>query len=190
MEFKNLWSTPVAIFEYPDLSINEEIMAAQEIRDCNFTNRKDIWQYKDKIPAIKKLHDWMLECSAEYAQKCYDVEYKPEYFEHDRGFIAYRKNGEEVLFHTHRLSTIVMNYYVQVGVGHGDIRLIDPRTTLGWISLDNKHYNQYNHTAKPGQMIVFPGWVIHGVSQNRNPEERVAISTNIKLKEPYSNNIT
>jgi len=190
MQFMNLWSTPVAIFKYPDLSINEEIMACEDIKDCSFTSRKNIWEHKDKIPAIKKLHDWMLDCTSDYAKQCYNAQYEADYFEHNFGFIAYRKDGDEVLVHTHRLATIVANYYVQIGEGHGGIRLIDPRTTLGWVSLDNKHYNQYNYVASPGEMIMFPGWVIHAVSQNKSPDLRVAIATNIVLKAPYSNNIT
>ena len=188
MIFKNMWPTPIAFFEHPDAdSINKEIMSHDEIRQCNFWQKKNLWEYNDKIPALAELHRWMLECSAEYAMQCFDFDYKPEYFEHKHAFINYRPRGEEVLVHTHRLTTIVMTYYVQVGDGTGDIRLLDPRSHLGWISLNaGKPYNYYDHHPKAGQMIMFPGWVTHAVRQNQTDEERVAVSSNVFLKDEYT----
>lgn len=188
MDFRPMWATPVAFFQHPDaVDINREIMAHDELRECNFWNKKSVWDHKEEIPALAELHDWMLKCTAKYAENCFEFQYKPEYFEHKHAFINYRPRGEEVLFHTHRLTTIVMTYYIQVGDGTGDIRLIDPRSHLGWISLNaGKPYNYYDHHPKEGQMIMFPGWVTHAVRQNQTDTERVAISSNVFLKEEHT----
>ena len=188
MQVMNMWPTPIGFFEHPDAeAINKEIMAHDELRECNFWTKKNVWDYKDKVPALNSLHDWMLECSAKYAEQCFDFEYHPEYFEHKHAFINYRPRGEEVLFHTHRLTTIVMTYYIQVQDSTGDIRIIDPRSHLGWISLNQgRPYNHYDHKPKAGQMIMFPGWVIHAVRQNQTDTERVAISSNVFLKQEHT----
>lgn len=181
-QYLKLWATPVAIFKHPDYeALNAELMSREELRGMNFMNKQDAWDLVDSIPALKTLHAWKLECAAKYASDCFGVDYKPEYFFHTHGSINYRGRGEEAPLHTHRLTTIVTTYYVDVHDNCGDIRLLDPRSTLGWISLDKRGYNQYTHSPKNGEMIMFPGWVTHAVLHNKTDKERVALTSNMRL---------
>ena len=187
--YMKLWATPVAIFKHPDYeAINAELMATeqvQKLRGMNFMSKRDAWDLVDEIPAMKELHRWKLECAAKYASKFFNVEYKPDYFFHTHGSINFRGRGEEAPLHTHRLTTIVTTYYVDVFDDCGDIRLIDPRSTLGWISMEKKAYNQYTHSPSNGEMIMFPGWVTHAVLHNKTDRERVALTSNIRLKSEH-----
>ena len=188
MEFKNLWATPIAFFKHPNYeALNQEILMNDELRNFTHKGKKNLWDIKDSVPAIAELHDWILDCTAKYAEQCFDMPYRPDYFKHSFGTINYRGPDEQLLFHTHRWQQIVMTYYIQVPTGCGDIRLIDPRTGLGWVSMNkSEHYNQYTHTPSPGEMIMFPAWVIHGMNVNKTPIERVAITSNVNLKSEYS----
>jgi len=187
----NLWATPVALFQHPDYeSINAEIMQHEELRGCNFLAKKDVWDYVDQVPALRTLYDWMLDCTAKYAEQCFDLEYDPSFFMHGHGSINYRGKGNEAMMHTHRLTTVVMTYYVSVHDNCGDIRLLDPRSTLGWISKNvAKPYNQYTHSPQNGQLIMFPGWVMHMVAQNQTDKERVALTSNVYLKEEFKDKV-
>jgi uncharacterized protein (TIGR02466 family) len=192
-QYLKLWATPVAIFNHPDFeAINAEIMHHDEVRGANFNSwyKKDLWDYKDSIPALQDLHGWMLECTAKYASDCFGLEYHPEYFYHGHGSINHRGRGDEAPIHTHRLTTVVLTYYVDVHDDCGDIRLLDPRSSLGWISLnDGRPYNQYTHKPKNGEMIMFPGWVTHAVMHNKTDKERVAITSNMHLKDEFKDKI-
>ncbi len=188
-KYMKLWATPVAIFNHPDAeAINAELMSTeqvQKLRGMNYMSKKNAWDLVDEIPAMKELHRWKLECAAKYASKCFSVEYTPEHFFHTQGSINFRGKDEEAPLHTHRLTTIVTTYYVDVHDDCGDIRLIDPRSTLGWISMEKKAYNQFTYTPQNGSMIMFPGWVTHAVLHNKTDKERVALTGNIRLKPEY-----
>jgi uncharacterized protein (TIGR02466 family) len=191
MQFMNLWATPVAIFQNSDYrDINAEILKHEELRGCTFLNKKDVWDYRDTVPALQTLYDWMLDCTAKYAEECFGMEYTPEIFYHGHGSMNFRGKGEEALLHTHRLTTVVMTYYIDVHDNCGDIRLLDPRSTLGWISRnDGKPYNQYTHSPNNGELIMFPGWVTHMVAQNQTDKERVALTSNVYLKDEHKDKV-
>jgi uncharacterized protein (TIGR02466 family) len=186
-----LWPNSIGIFEYPDHeSLNKKLLECEELRASAWLAKNNVWDLKDKYPFLKDLHDWILQCSAEYAEKLFDIEYQPDFFEHTHGWINYRSNGEEVVLHNHRLTAITATYYVDVYDTSGDIRFIDPRSTLGWISLNmGEAYNRYTHKPERGQLILFPGWLLHQVLQNKTDRERVALSTNINLSSKFKYNV-
>ena len=195
-QYLKLWPTPVAIFNHPDYeAINAEILAHDELRDIRGlslgkgSNKQNLWDRMDSIPVLKELNKWMLDCTAKYAADCFGLEYRPDYFYHEYGAINRRGRGDESVIHSHRLTTVVMTYYVDVHEGCGDIRLLDPRGTLGWISIADEHkqHNQFNHSPKNGQMIMFPGWVMHSVVHNKTDRERIAVTSNVSLKPEYKN---
>ena len=187
--YMKLWATPVAIFKHPDYeTLNAELMSAemvQKLRGMNFMSKKNAWDLVDEIPAMKELYNWKLECAAKYASKCFNVEYTADHFFHTQGSINFRGRDEEAPLHTHRLTTIVTTYYIDVFDECGDIRLLDPRSTLGWISMEKKAYNQYTHHPSNGEMIMFPGWVTHAVMHNKTDRDRVALTGNIRLKPEF-----
>ena len=190
MEFFNLFATPVAIFEHPDYkSINEEILSYPELQNLSNDFRQNVFLKKDSIPVLSKLHNWLLKCTAEYAHTCFGIEYQTNYFEVVSGTINNRFNGSHVPFHNHRWSHITTTYYIQTPENCGNIRIIDPRTGLGWVSIDRKaHYNQFNHKPKEGQLIMFPSWVIHNVDENRSGNDRIALTSDLKLVDSFNLN--
>jgi ectoine hydroxylase-related dioxygenase (phytanoyl-CoA dioxygenase family) len=51
--------------------------------------------------------------------------------------------------------------------------------------MEKKAYNQYTHHPSNGEMIMFPGWVTHAVLHNKTDRERVALTSNIRLKNEH-----
>jgi len=190
MQILNLWPTSIGVFEYPNSDkINDKIMNNLDLRDMFWLEKNNVWDLKHKYDYLKDLHDWILKCTADYAESLFNEKYAPDFFEHTHGWINFRGKDDYIPIHNHRLTSVTATYYVNVNDDSGDIRFIDPRSTLGWISLNSgEAYNRYTHKPKAGQLILFPGWLIHQVLPNKTDKERVALSTNINLSDKFTYN--
>jgi hypothetical protein len=84
-----------------------------------------------------------------------------------------------------------MTYYIDVSENTSPIYLFDSRSQLNWASLDDsKTYHVYQHKPKAGELIMFPGWLFHDVPLNKGEQPRIAMSSNIQLKDSYKTNLT
>jgi uncharacterized protein (TIGR02466 family) len=183
-----LFTTHVGVYQIDDSeSINREILCIDGLLDnkYNFRNYLDIWQLRDQVPALDKLYHAFLHNAASYANECYDLQYESSYFQMLEGWCSLSLPHNQIeKLHNHRLTDVAAVYYTQVTDQTGDIEFYDPRGGLGFVSLDSaKPYNIHRHTPKTGQMILFPGWLLHTVCPNDTNTARVAIATNIKLRE-------
>jgi uncharacterized protein (TIGR02466 family) len=186
MKHLKLFPTNFGVYEVEDFeSINKDILELDGAQDGRYFFREynDIWNLKGEVPGLQKLHDEFLKNAAIYANNYYNMEYKPEYFETIEGWIV-SKESSDLRIHNHRLTQIAGVYYPQVTDKTGDIEFFDPRGTLGFVSLDSaKPYNVYRHRPEVGQMILFPGWLLHRVRPNESDIVRVSLATNIRLKD-------
>ena len=85
--------------------------------------------------------------------------------------------------HMHPNNYLSGVYYVQTGAGADSIFFADPRPQASMILPRTKRENIYSANqasieAKPGRMIVFPAWLVHGVPANRSQQDRVSVSFN------------
>ena len=186
MQHLKLFPTNVGIYDVEDYeSINQDIFNIEGFNSGAyfFKEYNDIWKLKDQVPGLQKLHDEFLKNAAIYANNYYGMEYKPEYFEIIEGWIV-AKESSDLRIHNHRLTQIAAVYYCQAAENSGNLEFFDPRGTLGFVSLDSaKPYNVYSHKPVVGQMILFPGWLLHRVRPNESGIERVSLASNIRLKD-------
>tara|TARA_R110001592_G_scaffold8441_1_gene46257 strand:- start:2753 stop:3385 length:633 start_codon:yes stop_codon:yes gene_type:complete len=105
------------------------------------------------------------------------------------------------LTHTHGDSVMSMAYYVKIPKGDnigGEIFFKDPRSLAMNASkpvepngdidetlYHNFSYSFYNKVVSPkeGELLLFPGWLEHGVHQSTVEGDRIVISANINLYE-------
>ena len=68
----------------------------------------------------------------------------------------------------------------------GKIEFLDPRTDLpNWRLLQAPAFNAKKAIRPlPGEMILFPSYLVHWVYPNETPEERVSIAFNATFKKP------
>lgn len=68
----------------------------------------------------------------------------------------------------------------------GKIEFLDPRTDLpNWRMLQAPAFNAKKAIRPlPGEMILFPSYLVHWVYPNETPEERVSIAFNATFKKP------
>jgi hypothetical protein len=196
MQKLELFPTPVAIFDIEDhQNIKTELLSIDELNsNASFLAKHDIWDYKEKYECLGNLHSLFLEKAAEYLNAFYDEQYTADMFFHKRGWYSVRKSMDHLSagagLHNHRMTTIAMTYYVDVYDDSSPIHLLDSRSQLNWASLDDsKTYHQYKHQPKSGQLIMFPGWLFHDVPINKGSHFRIALTSNIQLKESYKTNL-
>lgn len=72
----------------------------------------------------------------------------------------------------------------------GKIEFLDPRTDLpNWRLLQAPPFNAKKAIRPmPGEMILFPSYLVHWVYPNETPEERVSIAFNATFKKPSKKN--
>lgn len=87
--------------------------------------------------------------------------------------------GEYTPNHDHASADFSGVYYIITNGRDGDIHFCNPNPamnhTYGFAPLASK----YMHTPEVGKMIIFPGWLEHGVNSNQSDDVRVSISFNI-----------
>ena len=86
--------------------------------------------------------------------------------------------------HHHSNNFLSGVYYVCAPEGGNSITFHDPRFQVEQIVPRLKHHNAHNSTAhtltvKPGQLLMFPAWLVHSVPANASTDIRISISFNI-----------
>jgi hypothetical protein len=92
--------------------------------------------------------------------------------------------GKHAIEHSHGDADISGVYYVQTNNHDGNIYF---RTPVRAGEGDNRCYQHLTHcnlsiTPEVGKLMMFPGWLRHGVRENTTDSERVSFSFNIKLE--------
>ena len=186
-----LFPTNLGIYQLDDFeTINAELMSNSELSTgaYDFVKRENVWGLNDRVPAVKRLHDFMLECAARYAENSYNYEYHPEYFYHAEGWTQSTDAQDYNFFmHNHRMNHLSAVYYVNVDDKSGDIDFVDPRSNLGFLDLNNyANLNIHRVHPVPGMLVLFPGWLLHYVHPNKSNIIRQVIATNIKVKDEHT----
>lgn len=86
--------------------------------------------------------------------------------------------------HTHTSSDISGVYYYQTTGKDGDFFFETPVDQVtcseAWVQLSGREII----VPKVGQLMLFPGWIRHGVNENLTDDVRISISWNIKFTGP------
>lgn len=90
--------------------------------------------------------------------------------------------------HNHPNNYLSGVYYVQIPAGADAIQFHDPRQQVTMISPRIKQYNVHNSIVAnvrvaPGQLILFPAWLVHSVDINPDDQPRISVSFNIMFSD-------
>lgn len=102
------------------------------------------------------------------------------------------KKGDFNISHRHGNSILSLAYYVKFPKGGGDIYFVDPRVAgIPRKPLMKENDNELlgkTHSIdkmimepSEGTLILFPGWLEHGVYPSESDEDRIVISANINF---------
>jgi uncharacterized protein (TIGR02466 family) len=91
-------------------------------------------------------------------------------------------------FHTHINSYISGVFYIDVPENSGNIEFKHPAILQPLFVTEDifEEYNAYNSSKwiispEQNQLIMFPGWLEHGVSQNLSEHDRISIAFNTEF---------
>lgn len=179
-----LFSTPVAIKKL-DISLSKLKKVCVE-------------KGKSRIHSnVGGYHSNTLDIQAEPFKTLFDIIHKEvsEYafnfleakkIEYDNSWYMINKPYSYNLKHDHPLSSISGVFYITKPKNSGDIVFHNPHEVQHFLSNDSvEKFNNYNagkyfFHAKEKDLLIFPAWLKHEVTQNLSKKNRIAISFNYK----------
>ena len=189
-----LFSTPIyeEIFEGDNLSlVQEEIKGALETTEFrqptqNLGHLICKSEFSDDWISTKNLtkFDWMLNDGL--SRYCQAIGIDPEGVSYERtSWINQFKKGSFAHIHEHGESHVSGVYYYQTTGYDGNIffetPVVQTKCTRAWQQLATRIFRP---TCKGG-LILFPGWLRHGVTENFTDDTRISISFNFNFQKDF-----
>ena len=109
-----------------------------------------------------------------------ETSYKNKTFRR-RSWLTLSKNGNYTRSHTHSGIDICGYYHYHTNRHDGDIYFQTPNKGLEMGQCYNHKAKQWHHSPNLGKLMLFPGWVPYGVTQNLTNNHRISLSFNIQL---------
>ena len=168
-----------AIMKKDNAMIKKDIM--QKLKKTN----RPSWQSESNLhlkQKYKSLCDQIIKMATKIFEE-QDIQY--ETFEITSMWANVLKTNENFHAHTHANNYLSGVCYVQTKNTH--INFLDPRPQSNVIRPAVKNYNILNSsvlllTANENKLILFPSWLQHYVSSNKDKEPRISVSFNIMFK--------
>ena len=188
MPIENLFPTPILVKILDNhTSINNEIDRSinnidwhtkKEWGEPNHTSTAD---FGDDIISSKNftgLSESIDDCLKEY---CQELDF--QYTNYDRkSWILKIKNGHFAHAHNHTPTDISGVYYYQTTGADGNFFFESPNSYFEMSKCFRDKYGQrFLQQPVVGKIILFPGWLRHGVFLNSSESERISISFNINF---------
>ena len=92
------------------------------------------------------------------------------------------QKGNYAHIHKHGFSDISGVYYYRTNGSDGDIFFETPVTETGCSKFWMNHSLTFSIPPEKGLIILFPGWLSHGVRTNTTDNQRISLSFNINYK--------
>lgn len=200
MPLATLFSTPVAMYEHPDMqAMNKEItdilVAESESTPSVSVSNVGGWHSKYDLQARPEacfgqlaalIVGHVLETTETVAKST--GRRLPKFTTKVEMWAMVMRDGDYSIPHTHADSHWASVYYADVGDAHekahpnsGDITFVDPRMGVLYIPGLDIAVGNFVVKAKAGQLLVFPGWLMHYVHAYRGRRPRVSVACNVNL---------
>jgi len=175
---KNLWSTPIGIFDIGDYFLNLKLLKAMK-EGTTLDANSNIWDQNSDV--YKELSEKMLVCANEVIKER-DI---PANLKLGRGWLKCHEEGDINTPHAHSRNLLAGVYYIQANDNCGDLLLQNPNAGTMWNnSIDGISDCRSYIRIKPkaGMLIIFPGHIVHSVEPNKSKSKRICIATNFNEK--------
>ena len=141
--------------------------------------RQDLHLAPEFAPLVEHLRQ-----SARGALSFLDIEY--EDFNLTGCWANINPPGAKHSGHTHPNNFLSGVYYVKSDKGADEISFFDPRPQAQVMMPKARKFNYFNGNVvtletRPGRIVLFPAWLVHGVPRNKSGSERISVAFNIML---------
>ena len=177
-----LWSTPVweaetGLTDKFNAELLREVNSIQSTPGTDF----NVWSYQ--TPYVKQLREVIINSVAD-AIKDDLPKFLNQKLQLKRGWVNYHKNGVSLATHNHGNAILACTYYLKTPNNCGDLLLVDPRGGANWgwevegniVGIKHKRIK-----PKEGNLVFFPGFLLHSVEENKSQLPRISLSSNIIL---------
>lgn len=188
------FSTPIYATRLESPEIQDEITAA--IGNVNFVTAPAEWGSTHKISAcdgaslfgedvIAQLNLTKLKAAIEEHIRVFMLISGHNNVEIDTviSWFTLNERGSYGRSHTHGDAHISGVYYYQTSGNDGDIYFMSPAL----VQTTNRYFAGYANDIRfppvVGGLLMFPGWLQHGVQTNMTDSKRISLSFNVYLKE-------
>ena len=189
-EVRGLYPTPV----YVTPTINNFDSVQKEILDVESTveySYNSDWDKTHQLSGLDgnvihhdNLHDFAQELSYHVNVYCSNVEFPGKRFMIESSWFSKFDRGNYAHLHNHGSTDISGVYYVKVPDGSSNIFFETPNRHLETCSVFAEISKREELKANVGMLVLFPGWLQHGVRVNDTDDPRVSMSFNINFSEP------
>ena len=160
--------------------VQQEISGVVDSTDFKFLDWSTHWisnSFEENI--IHELPLLKEEVSKHLNNYCQHMGFNDAEVEYESSWIARFEKNNYAHIHSHRYSDISGAYYFKTPEGGGDIFFHTPN---GYQEA-SRWWMHERETVQPreGMLILFPGWLRHGVVTNTTDESRMSISFNVRL---------
>ena len=134
----------------------------------------------DKIDILHELglNKLSKEIDKHLKEYCSEIGYEYKRYKIDSWLSKFEK-GNYAHIHHHGLTDISGVYYYKTNGKDGNLFFETPNQFLGSTLCYEKYGDRWEHNPKEGKLILFPGWLKHGVSTNDTDDDRISLSFNI-----------
>ena len=188
---EGIFCTPIYCAQLENQKIQElNVEFLSVFKKLTFHNTPDEWGNPQKLTTINFKDNIIEEFDMEIFQKMIDDNIM--LFMNKLGFanksINYKLTswitsndfGDYAPVHNHLDADISGVYYYQTNGNDGNIFFLTPALVMT-SSIFSKFANNYHIKPEVGKLIMFPGWLQHGVTTNRTQSNRKSLAFNIDI---------
>lgn len=182
----NIFSTPVYACQLDDTVINSEIISniknitwsspeywGKTLAVSSMFNKNDIENYQ--FTEFKKALDTHIALYCKYI----NFEKVPYTVS---SWLTKMDSGNYGHIHNHAYVDISGVYYVQTNGDDGSIFFESPNQVMATSYCFNQLSNRWYVPPKIGKLLIFPGWLNHGITTNTTDSTRISLSFNIMFE--------
>ena len=125
---------------------------------------------------LKKLSN---EIDRHLSQYCKELKFSKRRYKIDAWFSRF-EYGNYAHIHNHGYADISGVYYYRSNLNDGNLFFVSPNPYLDGSSMCFSR-GRANYESTPGSIMMFPGWLKHGVYTNTTDNTRISISFNIEF---------
>lgn len=181
-----IWPTPIYCNDRVDeyTKVQKELHSA--VKKIKF-EMKEEWGKTHYLSDVNFNCNVIEEYNLEYFKKalntsiseyCNSIGFNSEYTIDEAWFALY-KNGNYGPLHDHGIADMSGVYYLQTNGNDGDFYMDCAVPQMGCTTVYEELATYRTYKPEEGKLIIFPGWVKHGVRMNTTNHVRISLSFNI-----------